>query len=859
MKKYQNIIFFSTSLVLLLLFFVVPGAVAHAGVPLGEQLAPTGMTPDSGHSYELIYKSWRMILGMSNILVALILIGLAVINIGHINYDTYQIKKTLPNLIIGVIMANFSFLICRMFISSADILTFTFTHGDQTGLLYAIATNLGLWQIGIGAGVAGIALLFANVMVGIFVLIFALILIFFPFIVLFLIWLILWFRVAALYLLIVIAPAAFVCLGFAPTYQWFKEWWCQFIKYTYMYPAVFFVLWLSYQLTENQQGFSAAMWVLTLVMCYAAVTLPFGFMPCKYANFMGGLGKLMGKGARWLGRQAWNGINTGMERYGGSGGLMNVIRRSRGGQSPFAPGGWSPRAAAANWRRNTSRGTNYSAAVIAGAAPGPNGPGPAGGGGGGAARAGGGGGGFTPAVLAANLSGGPTSTNPSEALTQFDNALSSFAQNEGSREQILSMAQANNVDLNQSDFENLGDNRVRSRVMQAIFGTDDEGLKMVSELQEEAASQGNFTAQDVFPTEDGGYAAYDFNNEQDRAVLNQRWGEMLQQNIQSGQMQASAFSNPAVLQNLVENNILNVDHVNEISRHDEVVRQFTSDANLRVLHDVAQTEGTPAAANARNILTALENGGHIRAGSSAPANIINIDSGDGRGRQPMTIAQAGERLDVTLDPQAKLDLQNQIQQAISGRFDQFSAQILRQVQAEINSSGAYSQSFKDSFATKVEWEGMREEFQRISAQTYQQAQAQAQAQVGALVQKIQTDLGRALESGVDVPEKISTIIRSVPPIKQQGTDTETLRDQVRAQIQTAIKQSAAEVIHAATDGSGQALTAQQIISIFDQLKTTSDPAQAQVNIAGRVSQAAGHNLTPAEMDEVKKLIKAYIG
>src|SRR3989304_10477514 len=60
-----------------------------------------------------IKEAWKNVLALLNAVVVLGLIFIALANMLRINVETYEIRRMLPAIIIGVILANFSYLICR--------------------------------------------------------------------------------------------------------------------------------------------------------------------------------------------------------------------------------------------------------------------------------------------------------------------------------------------------------------------------------------------------------------------------------------------------------------------------------------------------------------------------------------------------------------------------------------------------------------------------------------------------------------------------------------------------------------------------------------------------------------------------
>jgi len=75
--------------------------------------------------------AWRQIIFFVNIFALFMIIAIALLNALRINIQTYAIKKTLPNLIAGIIFANLSFLFCLAILDFNDVLAsfFLYTAG----------------------------------------------------------------------------------------------------------------------------------------------------------------------------------------------------------------------------------------------------------------------------------------------------------------------------------------------------------------------------------------------------------------------------------------------------------------------------------------------------------------------------------------------------------------------------------------------------------------------------------------------------------------------------------------------------------------------------------------------------------
>lgn len=272
--------------------------------------------------------AWKFILSLVNYVVVAFLIFIAFVNILRINVDVYAIKKALPNVIIGVILANLSWLICMEFVTLADILTnwINYLSGVVSGSnvnnvffnsfvtlfepivpetpnnAFTLGSLFTILMPGVAMGAAAIASLVA-VIVGALVAGFALVL---STIVMFL----LIVRLYAVMLLIVAAPLAFVAMSTPLTNKMFQQWWRQFMCWIFMAPLAY-LIWLVAIFISKGIGSGAAgspggggaaaqvaKYILICAAFYFSMKIPFALGGGAIAGWAS-LGK---RGAAYLGR-----------------------------------------------------------------------------------------------------------------------------------------------------------------------------------------------------------------------------------------------------------------------------------------------------------------------------------------------------------------------------------------------------------------------------------------------------------------------------------------------------------------------------------------------------------------------------
>lgn len=229
-----------------------------------------------------IKKIWTYIIGLVDTVVVVALLAIAFATILHINYDTYGVKKALPAIIIGLVMAHFSLLICRYIVDFAQVLEATFYN--SAGHLVS-CPNAGNAADGIACGLShtiftqGIASINSTFIKGgafFPTLILSLFIIWIPTVIILILALELYIRFYLLFFLTIIAPAAWLAISWGPIQGMFKKWWGEFTKWTFMGPLVMFYLWMSIMFYAKSNATEATFgtYLLSLMMLYLAVMAP---------------------------------------------------------------------------------------------------------------------------------------------------------------------------------------------------------------------------------------------------------------------------------------------------------------------------------------------------------------------------------------------------------------------------------------------------------------------------------------------------------------------------------------------------------------------------------------------------------
>ncbi len=258
-------------------------------------------TIDKGTGQVTSTSVYQVAQSLVNFAVLIILLIIAFANILRIKLDTYAVKKAIPLLVFGVFMANIALPLIRTVVDFSGVLTATiisqstnigtkteFTNKLISAVYTGGATTLGTTLTAFNGGgivdwsgffgLFGLAS-FAIAATGPFLialLAIALILIFLPAFMFLFLGLLFIARIYVLVILTAVSPVAFASLGFEPLrarlWGW---WWGQFIKWTFMVPATFFLFWLGIQFF-NAVGaqMDIGTYIITLFLIGYATQIP---------------------------------------------------------------------------------------------------------------------------------------------------------------------------------------------------------------------------------------------------------------------------------------------------------------------------------------------------------------------------------------------------------------------------------------------------------------------------------------------------------------------------------------------------------------------------------------------------------
>lgn len=270
---------------------------ADVGPAAGTAFNGKGLAAYIGDPNGFVYKSWRDSRAIINILLIIALLIISFSNITRVNLDNYTVKKALPNLVLGVILANASFLIIRYIADIVTVVTYLFVEmGIGPNETFAHFLTAATKTIGIEAfknlgWVTVSSAIKPITMLVIFLLGIVTVVAF--------LWLafLLYFRLVVIYLLTILAPLAFIAYGLPGLDQYFKKWWQQFIKWVFILPAMAAVFWLMIKIGQASSDTGFAKILIMYVLFYTALTIPTKFGGQVVAKASGAFMKYTGTNA----------------------------------------------------------------------------------------------------------------------------------------------------------------------------------------------------------------------------------------------------------------------------------------------------------------------------------------------------------------------------------------------------------------------------------------------------------------------------------------------------------------------------------------------------------------------------------
>jgi hypothetical protein len=267
---------------------------------------------------DYIKKPWTIVMWLINIISVALLIAIAIGT--ALRVENLYFKRLLPALIIGLILANFSFLICRIMIDVVQIPTgwivdnpesARFTPQNLAGLFGTRSLYQGASEIASGKsilGVVGAGFFAATAPLNFPLMITSFIVFVLPMIILFVfLWFILMCRIYVIWFLVIMSPLAFFCLMIPMFQKLWQTWWSWFVKWLLLGFLIVFVLKIGIFVTSSTHnlGFSSniGQWIIGVATVILAVYyIPFVFIGGGImAAWVKAPGKIFSHGGVWAG------------------------------------------------------------------------------------------------------------------------------------------------------------------------------------------------------------------------------------------------------------------------------------------------------------------------------------------------------------------------------------------------------------------------------------------------------------------------------------------------------------------------------------------------------------------------------
>jgi hypothetical protein len=210
-----------------LLSYITDGA--YKAMSLMMEVPP--LDPSSNGGREL-YTIWSSMRNVANVIFIILLVMVILSQVSNIGIDNYGIKRTLPRLLIAIILINISYYICAIVIDITNI-----AGSSVNKVLSAVAMpvnpKMGAWAVVTDVVLAG------GAAVALYMNFFALVpVLFSALLAVFTALMILLARLAFIIVLVVLSPIAFALNTLPNTQKWFERWWKAFLVLAFLYPAV---------------------------------------------------------------------------------------------------------------------------------------------------------------------------------------------------------------------------------------------------------------------------------------------------------------------------------------------------------------------------------------------------------------------------------------------------------------------------------------------------------------------------------------------------------------------------------------------------------------------------------------------
>ncbi len=336
--------------------FAVAIAITSAFLGLGQFLLNIVVSPTFINipftNNPFVNEGLKVTKDLTNILIVIGLVAIALATILRIT--SYEMKKTLPLLLIVALLINFTPVFCGVAIDASNIMMNHFLKGGGLltgGFISKLSTEISMATdkedpaaaLGKGASVLGF-----NIFGGLIFLLFAMIFL---------------FRYVALWMLIILSPLALFCIIFPRTKSMWNMWLSQFMQWCFIGIPIAFTIHLANIMTVELvekggiEGVSGGAEILGYLV--PLVFLIFGFFMSLQIGAMGAniattwskrIGKLSSIGAEKGSRKVRENIGKGLATK-----KMGAHEIGSGGKREKARGGllgWAGRGLVANVERH---------------------------------------------------------------------------------------------------------------------------------------------------------------------------------------------------------------------------------------------------------------------------------------------------------------------------------------------------------------------------------------------------------------------------------------------------------------------------------------------------------------------------
>lgn len=262
----------------------------------------------------------RFFLSFVNVGLVAVLILSSFATVLRLNIDSYTIKRVLPGLVTGFILANMSLYICQLILQFSESLYTTLkTLGGGAGVGSVMLEHFQTAVVGI---VAFFAVSFfvsgPGVILGAIA---AIAFISLPIIILFLLLFVFLVRNFVIQFLVGVSPLAFLVIGLPFAQSWFQRWWKQFTLWAFLKPLAFVFMVLGAVILETGVGGHIFGFIVGVAVMIMAITVPFragGWINAtvaRYANRglslggsgVAGAGKGLSAASEAMQRRGWVG------------------------------------------------------------------------------------------------------------------------------------------------------------------------------------------------------------------------------------------------------------------------------------------------------------------------------------------------------------------------------------------------------------------------------------------------------------------------------------------------------------------------------------------------------------------------